>query len=176
MKKTVVGFIAVGILLANASSVNAAPGSSHHRHHGPVEFLPATAAHLVVEGVKYWLSDGVYYRKKGERYIVVEAPKGAKMRHLPNGAVLVKRNGKQYFRHAGVYYRWAPSSNEYIVVMPEQSMASDYPLGSVLTKLPDGANAILIKGVQYFSFNDQVFMPTQRSGKVVYVVVDIGPS
>lgn len=174
MKRTILGLIATGILFVNASSVNAGPGAPpHHGHHRPVDYLPATAAHLVVEGVKYWLSDGMYYRKSGKQYIVVEAPEGVRLRHLPDGSVVVKHNGKQYFRHAGVYYRWVPASHEYEVVIPEVSRQASLPLGSVLEKLPNGANATLFNGVQYFTFNGQFFIQTERSGKTVYVVVGI---
>ena len=173
MKKALFGFVVVGILIANAGSVNAAPGGHHSRPHGPVDFLPATAAHLIIEGVKYWLSDGVYYRKAGEHYVVVEKPPGS-LRHLPNGAVVVKRGGHDYFRHGGVLYRWVPAVREYQVVeVIKTSVPARYQLGSVLDTLPNGAYAQLVNGVQYFTLNGQFFMPSEVNGQSVYVVVDI---
>lgn len=171
MKQAFFGFVVVSILIANAGAVNAAPGAHHQRPHGPVDFLPATAAHLVVEGVKYWLSDGVYYRKAGEHYVVVDKAPG--LRHLPKGAVLVKRGGKDYFRHGDIVYRWVPEVREYQVVELAVSGPAIYQRGSVLESLPDGAYAKKVNGVQYFTLNGQFFMPSKVNGKAVYVVVDI---
>lgn len=173
MYKIIVGLVAAGILFANATTASAAPGTHHHRH-AQVKHLPVGAVHIVIAGVKYWLADGVYYRKADNRYVVVKSPVGAKVKYLPNGAVVVKRGGKQYFHHAGIYYRWLPAVREYEVVKLEKvPVAKAYRLGSVLETLPNGANATLVNGVQYFTLNKQYFMRSERSGKTVYVVVDI---
>lgn len=169
MKSTVLGLLAAGVLVANASSVHAAPVGSVQSHHGPVKYLPESAAHLVVEGVKYWFSGGAYYRKEGNRYVMVEAPKGAYVRHLPNGSVAVKHKGQQYFHHKGIYYSWVPAAHQYLVVEPELAKPATYKPGSVPEHPPEGVNAMIFNGVEYFSFDGRFFLPTQRSGKKLFM-------
>ena len=178
MKRSFLLLLSSAVMLSAplvTSQVQAAPYVKHvHVHHKPIKRLPATAINIVFGGIKYWLSDGVYYRKQGNNYVVVKAPTGVKVRFLPNGAKVVKRNGKTFYVHGDVYYRWLPGKQRYEVVkLSTKPAAKVYKLGQVVTVLPNGANSVRINGIQYFSFNGHYFMPSQREGKSVYVVVDV---
>lgn len=162
------------LLIALSSQITLAnPGHPHKGHHKPVKHLPAGAVGVVISGVNYWLAGDIYYKKKGKSYVVVTVPVGAKVRVLPEGAVVVKRHGQQLFFHSGIYYRWMPKAKKYEVVALKTLESSRYTTGQVLTYLPDGARAVLINGVQYFRYSGRYLMPTERNGKDVYVVVEL---
>ena len=177
MKKLMMLVVASSIIWGASLPVQAAPGPhKNHRYHAPVKHLPLGAVAVVLNGINYWLSDGVYYRKEGKTYVSVVSPPGAKVRQLPNGAVVGVKGGKKYFHHSGIYYRWKPSSRHYEVVeIVDRSKVAKpvYGLGSVLQSLPEGASATTVNGIQYFELQGQYFMPSERNGDSVYVVVDI---
>lgn len=178
MQKIALILLTSSLWMGMASNSIASP-SPHHgkRHHTSVKNVPVGAAVVVLNGIKYWLSGGVYYRQQGKSYITVVAPAGAKMRYLPNGAIVIKHKGKQYFKHAGVYYRWRPGSQRYEVVNINVSgnelSVVKYVTGSVLKTLPEGAEATLINGVQYFHYQGQYMVPSEREGKAVYIVIKL---
>jgi len=188
MRTVIYAVVAAAILVANSASAN--PGhtakkhvrvhNSHHPHkvlHAhPVKRLPAGAVSIVLHGISYWVANNVYYVKEGGNYVVVSAPVGQRIKHLPDGAVVVTHGGVRYYHHAGIHYKWHPAERVYEVVKletPDLKPAKTYPTGHVLKHLPDGANAILVNGVQYFRFNGQYFMPTERNGDRVFVVVQL---
>lgn len=178
MQKIALILLTSSLWMGVASNSIASP-SPHHgkRHHTSVKHLPTGAAVVVFKGNKYWISGGVYYRQQGKSYVTVLAPTGAKIRYLPNGAVVIKHKGKQYFKHAGVYYRWKPSSRQYEVVNINVSdndlNVVKYVTGSVLKNLPEGAEATLINGVQYFHYHGQYMVSSEREGKAVYIVIKL---
>lgn len=188
MRRVLYAVVAATILVANGASANPGPSAhkdvrahkSHHPHkvlHAqPVKRLPVGAVSVVLHGVSYWVSNNVYYVKEGSNYVVVSAPAGRRIKHLPDGAVVVTQGGVRYYRHAGVHYKWLAAEHVYEVVKleaPEIKPAKKYTTGQVLKHLPDGADTILINGVQYFRFNGQYFMPTERNGDRVFVVVQL---
>ncbi len=177
MKTLLISVLTGAILLGNTVVAEAAPGHGKPKHyHAHVKQLPKGTWDFVFKGTKYWISGGIYYRKQGTYFITVKAPVGATVHYLPDGAVRVVHKGHSYFRHAGVYYRWLPKQKRYEIVTignPVEVPTSALALGTVLTKLPDGAYATSINGVQYFSYRGQYLLPTLKEGQQVYVAVDV---
>ncbi|AOS96667.1 hypothetical protein AUP74_01207 [Microbulbifer aggregans] len=168
----------------------------HHRHgyrsHGPrisvgltVPVLPNGFLSLAVGGRPYYFHGGHYYRPGHAGYVVVSAPLGAAVVSLPASAVQVNIGGVIYYQYADAYYQWHPARRSYVVVpppagavaVPAAAVASPgagaYSPGQVIETLPPGYTAEVINGVQYYRFGGDYFMPTQRDGREVYVVVQI---
>jgi len=66
------------------------------------------------KNVKYYRNNGVWYKKKNKKYVVVAAPVGARISMLPTGYKVVQVKNARYYRYKGVYYK--RSGRNYIVV------------------------------------------------------------
>ncbi|WP_299536120.1 DUF6515 family protein [Ulvibacterium sp.] len=60
---------------------------------------------VVHRGVNFHVSNGVWYRFRGGRYVVSAAPVGIQVRHLPRGNKVVRINGRKLYRYRGVWYK-----------------------------------------------------------------------
>jgi Family of unknown function (DUF6515) len=89
-----------------------------HRYH-PVghklRVLPAGYYSLLVAGVAFYYHSGVYYRRNGPDYIVVNAPIGAVLHTLPIGYRMIHIGGHPYYYANGVYYLWDQINHTYVV-------------------------------------------------------------
>ncbi|SEA43330.1 DUF6515 family protein [Microbulbifer marinus] len=171
-----------------------------HHHHGPryrrgprisigfvAPILPAGYISLAVGGNPYYYHGGYFYRPAPSGYVVVSAPLGASVLSLPASAVQIQIGGFTYYQYADAYYQWHPAHRAYVVVPPPAGAPvaapppaggapvaggpSGYAPGEVLESLPPGYTAEVINGVQYYRYGNDYFMPTQRDGREVYVVV-----
>jgi hypothetical protein len=76
-------------------------------------------------GRDYFYSGGYWYRPQGQRYVVVQPPRGIRVQYLPNYAQQVLIGGSVLFLAAGSYYAYQESTQDYMVVEPPgQPMAS----------------------------------------------------
>jgi len=55
--------------------------------------------------VKYYVSDGIWYKNKNKKYIVVSAPNTVVIKKSPIGYKVVKVNGKTFYKYRGVLYK-----------------------------------------------------------------------
>ena len=166
------------------------------RYRGPrigigvtVPVLPGGFVNLAVGGRPYFYGGGYFYRPAPSGYVVVSAPLGASVLTLPGSAVQVQIGGFTYYQYGNAYYQWQPQVNRYVVVPPPAGVtttttttttttsgvpsAGAYNPGQVVDTLPAGYTAEVINGVQYYRYGGSYFMPTQRDGREVYVVVQI---
>lgn len=166
------------------------------RYRGPrigigitVPLLPVGYVNLAVAGNPYHYHGGNFYRPARNGYVVVSAPLGASVLTLPGSAVQVQIGGFSYYQYGDAYYQWQPRANRYVVVPPPAGMTAGmvvastgpvggttqpaYAPGQVVDVLPVGYAAEVINGVQYYRYGGHYFMPTQRDGREVYVVVQI---
>lgn len=156
--------------------------------------LPAGYVSLAVGGSPYYYHGGYFYRPAPSGYVVVSAPLGASVVSLPASAVQIQVGGAIYYQYADAYYQWRPASRAYVVVPPPAGVSTagaplaptapaappvpggatyGYTPGQVVETLPTGYTAEVINGVQYYRYGSDYFMPTQRDGREVYVVVRI---
>ena len=156
--------------------------------------LPLGFISLAVGGNPYYYHGGYFYRPAPTGYVVVSAPLGAAVVSLPGSAVRVEIGGAIYYQYADVYYQWHPARRAYVVVpapigaaVPVAAVPAaappapvvpsgaygGYAPGQVLEELPTGYTAEVINGVQYYRYGGNYFMPTQRDGREVYVVVQL---
>lgn len=76
-------------------------------------------------GRDYFYSGGYWYRPQGQRYVVVQPPRGIRIQYLPDYAQQVLIGGSVLFLAAGTYYAYQESTQDYTVVEPPgQPMAS----------------------------------------------------
>ncbi|MFV8783378.1 DUF6515 family protein [Microbulbifer sp. SA54] len=151
-----------------------------------VPILPAGYINMAVAGNPYYYHGGYYYRPAPTGYVVVSAPLGASVVTLPASAIQVQIGGFTYYQYGDAYYQWQPRMSRYVVVPPPAGVATvastgpiagttqpGYSPGQVVDTLPVGYTAEVINGVQYYRYGGHYFMPTQRDGREVYVVVQI---
>ena len=99
-----------------------------------VQSLPSRYDTETIGGVRYYRNDDVYFRPQGDRYVVVEPPRGSRyfserrdydgrgsytrqstiVRNLPDGARVVTHRGTRYYRYGDTYYE--PYGQDYVVV------------------------------------------------------------
>ncbi|WP_288131718.1 DUF6515 family protein [Microbulbifer sp.] len=166
------------------------------RYRGPrigigvtVPVLPGGFVNMSVGGRPYFYGGGYFYRPGPRGYVTVSAPLGAAVVTLPASAVRVQVGGFTYYQYGDAYYQWQPHASRYVVVPAPTGVTttttttttttSTAPVGAgfnpgqVVETLPTGYTAEVINGVQYYRYGDRYFMPTQRDGREVYVVVQI---
>ncbi len=80
--------------------------------------LPSHHETVLLRGVRYYVVDGVFYRRHAHGYVVTRAPVGAVVRRLPANVRVVRLHGGRYYRVAGVYYRYDGRRRAYVVVDP----------------------------------------------------------
>lgn len=62
----------------------------------------------------YYFSNGIWYVKRDDVYIVSLPPEGIYVTSLPSGHKIIRRRGGPYYYYNGIYYR--KSGHKYIVV------------------------------------------------------------
>jgi hypothetical protein len=117
---------AAGAWLVPAGDAMAQPGDRHHDHGHvvrppapgrEVRVLPNVHETIRVGRTYYHYHDGVFYRPLGpDRFVVVGAPIGARVRVLPFGYVSFFIGPRRYFYANYTYYWWDPRVEQYVVV------------------------------------------------------------
>lgn len=104
---------------------------THHRPGYVVQTLPRQHSTIVVSGTRYYHHNGVYYRPQGNRYVVVQDPRGHRrgdayrpgrehgrdvtvIRTLPRGHRTIHHGGQRYYHHGNTYYQ--SRGNGYVIV------------------------------------------------------------
>lgn len=99
---------------------------------------------------KYWLHNGVYYRKTAAGYKVVRPVRGLRVRVLPVGFRRVVVRNKPYFYYYGTYYQQVDGEEEYEVVdAPVEAQVDALPEGYTEEVQEDGSVHYVLDGVHY---------------------------
>ena len=127
--------------------------------------VAATAIIVSVNNHNYYYDQGVYYEPKsdGEGYVVVEAPVGAAVSSLPEGAEKVSVEGETYYYYGGTFYQ--KDGDKYVVVPP---MA-----GTIVEKLPEGGKEVKVGDMTYVKVGDVYYQPTEVNGREVWEVAKV---
>ncbi|KRA85404.1 MULTISPECIES: DUF6515 family protein [Pseudomonas] len=83
-----------------------------------IDRFPERDYRVPYRGMDYYYSGGYWYRPLGPRYVVVEPPRGIRVRYLPDYAEQVWIGGALLFLAAGSYYAYQQSTQDYVVVEP----------------------------------------------------------
>lgn len=73
------------------------------------------------------------------------------------------------------YYQWHQDQKVYVPVEVDPSQVSRPGIdsGPYYERVPNGSDAVLINGTQYFTYKDEFFLPVQRDGRALYVKVQL---
>ncbi|TVT83760.1 DUF6515 family protein [Pseudomonas sp. H3(2019)] len=83
-----------------------------------IDRFPERHDRVPYRGQDYFYSGGYWYRPNGPRYVVVQPPRGIRVRYLPDYAQEVWIGGALMFLAAGAYYAYEESTQDYVVVEP----------------------------------------------------------
>ena len=93
------------------------PGPRYRPGH-VIDRFPERDYRVPYRGMDYFYSGGYWYRPLGPRYVVVQPPRGIRVRYLPDYAEQVWIGGALLFLAAGSYYAYQQSTQDYVVVEP----------------------------------------------------------
>ncbi len=57
---------------------------------------------------RFYVSEGIYYRRERQGYVVVDPPIGAVIREIPPYSRVMVINGVPYYTYNGVFYQYTP--------------------------------------------------------------------
>jgi hypothetical protein len=123
--------------------------------------IPPYTLRFYLDGSNYYDSDGIYFKKEKDKYKVVPAPIGVKVKTLPKGSLEFTLEGKQYYYYFGTYY--IPVDGKYEVVQP--------PIGAEVDSIPDGYEKVTIDGQTYFTLNGVQYKAIMRDNVIWYRVI-----
>lgn len=119
------------------------------------------------KGVHFRFHNGVCYRPRGNRFMVIRAPLGIRIRKLPLGYRRFLLGTRHYFYYYGTYYVKADNANEYIVV--------DAPLGAKIDALPEGYDTLEVNGITYYRLDNVYYKFIVNSDKDTHFIVTKAP-
>ncbi|MEW5249662.1 DUF6515 family protein [Microbulbifer sp. 2201CG32-9] len=90
------------------------PAHFHYGYHWSQ--LPRSFVAVRRGGLRFFYSDGIFYRPRNYGYVVVEPPIGAIVHSLPGTAISLAFGGHHYYVAYDTYYIWDPSARAYRVV------------------------------------------------------------
>lgn len=131
-----------------------------------IPVLPLSHEAVLVDGLKYYVSAGVFFLRGPTGYVVVEPPLGAALRRLPADHAVVAFEGIELYYHDGTFYARGPLDLFSVV---------EAPVGAVVPSLPQGATSVYADGVLEFDFRGVRYRPRYRESSAEYVVVDPPP-
>ncbi|MDZ5432502.1 DUF6515 family protein [Pseudomonas fluorescens] len=105
------------------------PGPQYRPGH-VIDRFPDRDYRVPYRGMDYYYSGGYWYRPLGPRYVVVEPPRGIRVRYLPDYAEQVLIGGSVLFLAAGSYYAWQDSTQDYVVVEPPMNTVQPQPVNN----------------------------------------------
>jgi len=91
-----------------------------------IDRIPGGYSRVPYRGQDYFYSGGYWYRPQGPRYIVVEPPRGVRVRQLPDYAQQVWLGSALFFLAAGTYYTYEQNTQEYVVAQPPANVEPVY--------------------------------------------------
>ncbi len=119
----VIAALVLGSWWSNAYADSRHPSYQRPRPGQIVDRLPEQHQVIRTNRHHYYVHRGAFYQKRGRSFVVVNAPYGARLDHLPVGYISFGIGGSRYYHFGGTYYIRA--NDKYEVVEPPQE-ASDY--------------------------------------------------
>ncbi|RDY61219.1 DUF6515 family protein [Flagellimonas nanhaiensis] len=73
--------------------------------HGTVVATISKPRVVVHKKTNFYVSDGIWYKARGRKYVVCAAPVGFKVRTLPRAHRVVYVKGRKFYKYRGVWYK-----------------------------------------------------------------------
>ena len=174
--------IAVLLLFSQPPDATARGGGNFH---DADQFTPRDTYHpWIVDGVKYSIGkiinrlpngsvemkvdrDTVYYyrgvfmKKLGTRYQVIDSPVGAVVADIHEDYTPIAVGREEWYYFQGTFYRW--TGRGYRV--------ETAPIGVTVPYLPQGKRTRWINGKKHFGFGTGTYKPYYLDGDLVYKVI-----
>ena len=119
------------------------------------------AFRFMYNNLYYYFDDGIYYRLDDDKYQVVPAPVGHRIKKLPKGTYEFTLNGAPYHYYFGTFY--IPVDKQYEVVEP--------PIGAMVETIPKGYEKLEIEGQTYYVSNGIQYKAVMRNNEIWYQVI-----
>jgi len=123
--------------------------------------IPPYSMEFYLDGYNYYDCDGVYYKKDNDKYQVVPAPVGTRVKELPKNSLEFTLDGAPYYYYFGTFY--IPVNGQYEIVEP--------PLGAEVDSIPDGYDKVMIDGQTYYTLDDVQYKAVLRNNVIWYQVI-----
>ena len=131
-----------------------------------VMLAPKAAVIVTHKQIKYRYHNGVYYRPSGNKFVVVAAPRGRRVKVLPTKRYRFVHAKRTYYYYYGTFYSQVNESDEYEVVTP--------PLGAKIDLLPEGYEVVEYNNDVCYKLDKVYYRPVEsEGGDVVYEVVKV---
>ncbi len=135
-----------------------------------VRKLGAGFVNIRFRGSNLFVHNGVWYRPTTRnRYIVIKAPIGVRVRRLPlvlaQPRIMVGTN--VYYYYYGTYYQKAADTEEYVVVEP--------PIGAKVDALPEDYETVEVNGMVYYRLDGVYYEYVDNEGEAPYFLVTKAP-
>lgn len=153
-------------ILETSKAASGSPRGSYFRKPGFTSTdAPANPQTTVVNNITFLYDRGVFWVSTGSLYIVVNAPVGAVVDSLPDGASKVlAASGSAYQYYFGVFFALR-EDGKHEVVKP--------PAGLLVSYLPDGYQTVQVKGKTMMKYGEAYFQPFLAAGAAVYSTVSV---
>jgi hypothetical protein len=123
--------------------------------------IPPYSMAFYLDGYNYYDCDGVYYKKDNDKYQVVAAPVGTRVKELPKNSLEFTLDGAPYYYYFGTFY--VPVNGQFEIVEP--------PLGAEVDSIPDGYDKVMIDGQTYYTLEGIQYKAVLRDNAIWYQVI-----
>ena len=100
----------------NAKEAKSDPNKDNGK--GTINSSDKKSQKVKYDGIEYYVIDGIWYTKFKSKYVLRQAPKGAKTYFIPAGGKMVTMGGVNYYKCKGVFYKKTNKSGVYEIVRP----------------------------------------------------------
>ena len=102
---------------------------AHHPRCGvTVRVRPAGGRIVAYRGVNYHFHNGVWYKPRGNKFVVFRPFAGIRIKVLPPSCFAFTLRAKKYHYYYGTYYVYIPEAQEYeVVAAPEGAQVDTLP-------------------------------------------------
>ena len=90
------------------------------------EQLPKGNVEIKIGEEKYFTYNGIFYKRHHKGYKVVKAPRGARIKHIPEGFRMIRKRGIAYYVYYHTWYQYDEIADVYIVVDVPGGGSYDY--------------------------------------------------
>lgn len=120
-----------------------------------VRTLRAGCPLIIVNGAPYYYDSGIYYQQAEVGYQEVYPPMGANIQELPDGAIAIEVDNRDYYYMGGAFYM-QQGGGGFVIAAP--------PMGVMVPELPPGTVQVLVNGNVAYQFNGIYYRPVFVNG------------
>ena len=111
-------FMAFNVANAQDTTENQAKNKKISSTKSTINSSDKKAKKIKFKDIDYYVIEGMWYTKLKNKYVLRQAPKGAKIKFLPQGGKPVTMGGVKYYKCKGVFYKKNRTDDLYEVARP----------------------------------------------------------